>query len=90
MNRLNILLLLALLVSAVSLVQTSYQSRQLFVALERERNQAQALELEANGLMIERRAQATSSRVEAVAREQLRMRVATPAVTQYVQADGGA
>jgi cell division protein FtsL len=84
MTRLNILLLLVLLVSAVYLVQTSYQSRQLFVALEHERNVAHQLEVEAESLMVERRAQATSLRVERVAREQLQMRVATPAVTQYV------
>lgn len=84
MMRLNILLLVALLVSAVYLVQTSYHSRQLFVALERERNMARQLETEAERLTVERRAQATSLRVERVAREQLQMRVATPAVTQYV------
>jgi cell division protein FtsL len=65
-------------------VQTSYQSRQLFVALDRERSSARQLEAEAERLTVERRAQATSLRVERVAREQLQMRVATPAVTQYV------
>ncbi|ACB32790.1 cell division protein FtsL [Leptothrix cholodnii SP-6] len=84
MMRLNVLLLVALLVSAVYLVQTAYHSRQLFVALERERNMARQLEIEAERLTVERRAQATSLRVERVAREQLQMRVATPAVTQYV------
>ena len=84
MMRLNVLLLVALLVSAVYLVQTAYHSRQLFVALERERNAARQLEIEAERLTVERRAQATSLRVERVAREQLHMRVATPAVTQYV------
>lgn len=84
MMRLNLLLLIALLVSSVYLVQTSYQSRQLFVALDRERSSARQLEAEAERLTVERRAQATSLRVERVAREQLQMRVATPAVTQYV------
>jgi cell division protein FtsL len=92
MMRLNILLLVALLVSAVYLVQTSYQTRQLFVALDRERSSARQLEAEAERLTVERRAQATSLRVESVAREQLQMRVATPAVTQYVSesAEGAA
>lgn len=84
MTRLNILLLLALLVSAVYLVQTSYESRSLFVALERERNAAKELDNEADRLDIARRAQATSLRIERVSREQLHMRTATPAVTQYV------
>jgi cell division protein FtsL len=92
MMRLNLLLLAALLVSAVYLVQTSYQTRQLFVALDRERSSARQLEAEAERLTVERRAQATSLRVESVAREQLQMRVASPAVTQYVTepADGAA
>jgi cell division protein FtsL len=84
MMRLNIVLLIVLLMSAVYLVQTSYQSRQLFGALERERNTAHQLEIEAERLTVERRAQATSLRVERVAREQLHMRGATPAVTEYV------
>ena len=85
MTRLNLLLLLALVVSAVYLVQTSYESRRLSAALERERNLAQQLAVEAEGLDVARRAQATSLRVEREAREQLRMRGATPAVTEYVQ-----
>ena len=90
MMRLNILLLIALLVSSVYLVQTSYQTRQLFIALDRERSGARQLEAEAERLVVERRAQATSLRVERVAREQLQMRVATPAVTQYVSEPGDA
>lgn len=84
MTRLNLLLLLALVVSAVYLVQTSYESRQLYAALERERNAAHQLDVEAEALDVARRAHATSLRVERVAREQLGMRVATPAVTEYV------
>jgi cell division protein FtsL len=93
MMRLNILLLIALLVSAVYLVQTSYQTRQLFIALDRERSSARKLEAEAERLTVDRREQATSLRVERVAREQLEMRPASPAVTQYVtepSADGAA
>lgn len=85
MTRLNLLLLLALVVSAVYLVQTFYESRRLSAALERERNLAQQLAVEAEGLDVARRAQATSLRVERQAREQLQMRGATPAVTEYVQ-----
>lgn len=84
MTRLNLLLLLALVVSAIYLVQTSYESRRLYALLERERNAAHQLDVEAEGLDVARRAHATSLRVERVAREQLRMRTATPAVTAYV------
>jgi len=84
MTRLNLLLLLALVISAVYLVQTSYESRRLYAALERERNAAHQLDVEAEALDVARRAHATSIRVERVAREQLGMRAATPAVTDYV------
>ncbi len=84
MTRLNLLLLLALIVSAVYLVRTSYESRRLFVALEREHAGARLLAIEDERLQVERRAQATHLRVDRLAREQLQMRTATPAVTQYV------
>ncbi|MCC7000399.1 MAG: cell division protein FtsL [Deltaproteobacteria bacterium] len=84
MTRLNLLLLVVLVCSAIYLVQTSYESRRLYAALERERNAAHQLDVEAEGLDVARRAHATSLRVERVAREELRMRAATPAVTEYV------
>jgi cell division protein FtsL len=39
---------------------------------------------------VERRAQATPLRVEQIARQQLNMRTASPAITQYVNAQGAA
>ena len=86
MSRLNLALLLALVLSAAYLVHVSYQGRQLFVALEKERATAQELAIDAERLQIDRRAQATHLRVERVARERLSMRTATAAVTQYVDA----
>jgi cell division protein FtsL len=90
MTRLNMLLLAALVASALGLVNVSYESRRLFVQLERERALAKQLNTEFERLDVERRAQATSLRVEKAAREQLRMRTATPAVTQYVVEVGAA
>jgi cell division protein FtsL len=84
MTRVNILLLLALLASSLVLVKTSYESRRLFAALDRARAEARELDAEFERLDAERRAQATHLRVEKVAREQLKMRSATPAVTTYV------
>lgn len=86
MNRWSVLLLLVLVGSAVVLVRTSYESRRLFVQLERERARATELAVEDERLQIERRAQATHLRVEKLARERLSMRTANAAVTQYVNA----
>jgi cell division protein FtsL len=82
--KLNLLLLIALLASAMLLVRTSYEGRRLFAALDKARNEQQQLEIDAKRLDAERQAQATHLRVEKVAREKLLMRNATPGVTQYV------
>ena len=84
LTRVNLLLLAALLASALYLVRTSYESRRLFHALDRARLEQTRLDIEYKRLDAERQAQATHLRVEKVAREKLRMRTATPAVTQYV------
>lgn len=84
MSRLNLVLLLAVLASAMYLVNVQYESRRLFTALDREVAQARQLETEHDRLQVEKRAQATPLRVEKLARERLQMRSATPAVTHYV------
>jgi len=82
--KLNLLLLAALLGSALVLVRTSYEGRRLFAALDRAKNEQTQLDIDYKRLDAERQAQATHLRVEKVAREKLAMRTATPAVTQYV------
>jgi len=84
MMKLNLLLLVALLGSAIFLVRTSYEGRRLFAAVDRAKNEQSRLDIEYKRLEAERQAQATHLRVEKVAREKLQMRTATPAVTQYV------
>jgi cell division protein FtsL len=88
MTRLNVLLLLAIMASAIFLVRTQYDSRRLFTEFDRARSEAHKLELERERLDLERRAQATPLRVEKIAREQLSMRTITPAITQYVDPTG--
>ena len=79
MTRLNLVLLLAVLASALFLVHTQYQSRRLFTELDRATAEARRLETEHQRLQVEKRAQATPLRVEKLARAQLQMRTATPA-----------
>jgi cell division protein FtsL len=83
-TRLNLVLVLAVVVSALYLVHTQYESRRLFTALDHAQADARKLEMESDRLEVEKRAQATPSRVEKIAREQLQMRSANPAITQYV------
>jgi cell division protein FtsL len=89
MTRLNLLLLLAVLASALYLVRTQYESRRLYVELEKAITRNRMLEAENERLQVEKRAQATPLRVEKLAKDKLQMRTTTPAITQYVsQKDG--
>jgi cell division protein FtsL len=80
----NVLLLAALVASALLLVQTSYESRRAFAALDRAKAEQQSLESDRQRLEADRQAQATPLRVERVARDKLGMRSANAAVTLYV------
>ncbi len=84
MTRINLLLLLAVVVSALFLVHTQYESRRLFVELDKAQAEARRLELESDSLEVDKRAQSTPARIEKIAREQLQMRSTSPAITQYV------
>jgi cell division protein FtsL len=85
MTRLNVVLLLAVIASALFLVRTQYQSRRLYGELDKAESDARHLQVEHERLEFEKRAQATPLRVEKLAKDQLQMRTATPSITQYVK-----
>ena len=89
MTRISALLLVAVMLSALYLVKTQYESRRLYTELDRAKAQAQRLETEFDRLDVERGAQATPLRVEKLAREQLHMRTISPAITQYASPQRG-
>lgn len=84
MTRVNILLGAAALFSALFLVHTQYESRRVFVEIEKAGAQARKLDVEHEALLADKRAQATPQRIERLAKEKLEMRQATPAITHYV------
>ena len=84
MTRLNLVLLLTVMLSAMYLVQVQYDSRRLYAEIERAHGEARKLEIEHERLQVEKRAQATPLRVERLAKDQQQMRPASPAITQYV------
>ena len=85
MTRVNLVLLLAVLASALYLVNVQYESRRLFAEIDRAQLEARHLETEREQLELEKRQQATPQRVEKLAKEQAwSMRAATPAITDYV------
>ena len=84
MIRLNLVLLLAVIASALYLVGVQYDSRRLFTELDKARNETRRLDAENERLQVQKRAQATPARVERLAKEKLQMRQVTPGVTTYV------
>ena len=88
MLRLNLTLLVGVMASALYLVQVQYESRHLTTEIERAQGESRKLESEHERLQLEKRAQATPARVERLAREQLHMKPATPAITTYVTLKG--
>ena len=84
MTRLNLVLLMAVLLSALYLVHTRYESRRLYMELEKVTAQSRKIETEKERLQVEKRAEATPLKVEKLAVDRLKMRTTTPAITQYV------
>jgi cell division protein FtsL len=84
MTRLNFVLVMAILASALYLVNVQYESRKLFTALDKARAEAHRLESENERLQVEKRSQVTPLRLEKLAKERLQMRTVTPAITNYV------
>jgi cell division protein FtsL len=84
MIRLNLMLLAAVMVSAFYLVHTQYQSRRLYAALDKGHSQARKFDAEHEQLVVQKRGQAASARVQQLATRQLQMRPVTPGITQYV------
>jgi cell division protein FtsL len=84
MTRINVLLLAAVLATMLYIVKIQYESRQLFVAIEKATVEVRKLEFSHAALQVESRAQATPLIIEKLAKERLQMRSATPAVTQYI------
>jgi cell division protein FtsL len=88
MTRINFVLLAAVLATMLYIVKIQYESRQLFVAIEKATVDVRRLELTHSSLQVESRAQATPLIIEKLAKEKLQMRSATPAVTQYISNTG--
>ena len=82
--RLNLMLTLAVLATALYLVHVQYESRRLYVELEKAAALTYKIEAAHESLQAQTRGQATPLRVERLAKEKLQMRTVTPAITQYV------
>ncbi|MEL7449898.1 MAG: cell division protein FtsL [Pseudomonadota bacterium] len=75
----------AVLASAVTAVYARHEARDLFVELERLNSERDQLNIEWGRLRIEQSTWATHARVEALAREELRMEIPPPSQVVVVQ-----
>jgi len=85
MNRLNMFLLSALVLSALSLVNAQHQARQLFVALDRAQADEKQLNIDWSRLQYDQSALGKSARIADIASKQLKMSPAQAGRTQYLQ-----
>lgn len=89
MAKVNALLLAMLLTCALLLVTSQHQARKAFISLERAQAMARKHEVEWNQLQLEQTQLAKHSRIDPVARRELRMQPVTPERTLYVAAPAG-
>lgn len=89
MIRLNVILIVLVLASALGLVSSQHQSRKLFSEIERLQSREQALEVEWNQLQLEQSTWAAHARVEKVARARLNMTTPDAQHILVIDADAG-
>ena len=73
MRRLNLLLIVVVLVSAIGVITSQHQARKRIQALEQERDRSNNLEVEFGQLQLEMSSWAAHTRIEKIAREKLGM-----------------
>ncbi len=80
----NILLAALLVGSALSLVKSQYQARNLFLDLEKLEQQSRQLDIDWAQLQLDQSTLGKNARIEQIARTDLNMLPLTPARTQYL------
>lgn len=84
MLRLNFILLLVAVASALGVVRANHEARKLFVAMEAEQKRMRDLDIEWGQLQLEQSTWAAHMRIEKLAREKLGMK--PPAAGQIISA----
>jgi cell division protein FtsL len=87
-GKVNAILTVALVACAIFVVNSQYQSRRLFIELERAQSAARQLEIEWAQLQLDQSTLAKHARIEANARRDLSMVPVTPERTQYLTLGG--
>ena len=89
MSKVNAVLIAILMTCALLLVTSQHRARKAFIELERAQSMSRKHEVEWNQLQLEQTQLAKHSRIDAVARRELKMLPVTPDRTLYVNAPAG-
>jgi len=84
MTKLNLILFLVVLVSALGTVTSQHKARKLYIELQQQQEAAKQFEIEWGQLQLEQSTWAMHSRIEQVANSHLHMQVPEPAKIQIV------
>ncbi|MEO8331475.1 MAG: cell division protein FtsL [Gallionella sp.] len=84
-NELNALLLAAVVVCGLSVVTSQHKARKLYIELQKEKEQAQQMEVEWGQLQLEQSTWAMPARVEKIATQQLKMQLPKNGQVQFIK-----
>lgn len=84
---LNGLLLMVVVSSALSVVTSQHKARKLYVGLQKEKDDAQKIEVEWGQLQLEQSTLATLARIEKIATQRLQMQLPKNEQVQYIRLD---
>ena len=86
-NGLNVLLLIAVVVCALSVVTSQHKARKLYIELQKEKERAQQMDVEWGQLQLEQSTWATPARVEKIAAQQLQMQLPRNGQVQFIRVE---
>lgn len=88
MTKLNLILFLALLCTAMGVVTSQHKSRKLYIELQAQQNMVKQYDIEWGQLQLEQSTWAMHSRIEQIAASQMQMKVPESARVKVVQPGG--
>ncbi|HUW25847.1 MAG TPA: cell division protein FtsL [Gallionella sp.] len=86
-NGLNVLLLMAVVVCALSVVTSQHKARKLYLELQKQKEHAQQMEVEWGQLQLEQSTWAALTRVEKIATQQLQMQFPKSGQIQFIRVE---
>lgn len=86
-NGLNVLLLAAVMVCALSVVTSQHKARKLYIELQKQKEYAQQMEVEWGQLQLEQSTWAALTRVEKIALQQLQMQLPKSGQIQFIRVE---